>query len=221
VTRTLIVNADDFGRTRGINRGIARAHEQGIVTSASLMVRWPAAVEAAEFGRNSPRLSVGLHLDLGEWTQVNGEWHAVYQVTETREEVRRQLNAFKRLMGRDPSHLDSHQHVHRHEPVRSLLLELGEELGVSVRHFGAVRYEGGFYGQDSNGEALTAAISVHNLLAMVRALPVGVTELACHPGYVDGLDSAYADEREGELEALCDPRVRSVIATERIDLRSF
>jgi predicted glycoside hydrolase/deacetylase ChbG (UPF0249 family) len=44
----LIVNADDFGQSAGINRGIIAAHEQGMVTSASLMVRWPAAHEAAD-----------------------------------------------------------------------------------------------------------------------------------------------------------------------------
>src|SRR5262249_22921163 len=63
-TRYLIVNADDFGRSAGVNRGIIQAHEQGIVTSASLMVHWPAAREAAEYGRGRPGLSLGLHFDL-------------------------------------------------------------------------------------------------------------------------------------------------------------
>lgn len=47
----LVVNADDFGRSPGVNRGVIRAHEHGIVTSATLMVRWPAAREAAEYAR--------------------------------------------------------------------------------------------------------------------------------------------------------------------------
>jgi predicted glycoside hydrolase/deacetylase ChbG (UPF0249 family) len=64
--RTLIVNADDFGLTSGVNAGIARAHEEGILTSASLMVRWPAAAEAAAYAARTPGLSVGLHVDLGE-----------------------------------------------------------------------------------------------------------------------------------------------------------
>ena len=67
--RFLIVNADDFGQSAGVNRGVAMAHEQGIVTSASLMVRWPAATGAAAFGRAHPGLSVGLHVDLGEWAR--------------------------------------------------------------------------------------------------------------------------------------------------------
>jgi len=52
--RRLIVNADDFGQSPGINRGIMEAHERGIVTSVSLMVRWPAAVEAAAYARRLP-----------------------------------------------------------------------------------------------------------------------------------------------------------------------
>ncbi|PYS69828.1 MAG: hypothetical protein DMF73_14065 [Acidobacteria bacterium] len=56
--RYLIVNADDFGQSPGINRGVIEAHENGIVTSASLMVRWPAAAEAAQYARGHPDLSV-------------------------------------------------------------------------------------------------------------------------------------------------------------------
>ncbi|MGA2658858.1 MAG: ChbG/HpnK family deacetylase, partial [Verrucomicrobiota bacterium] len=55
--RGLIVNADDFGLDPGVNRGIIKSHEYGIVTSASLMVRWPAAAEAAAYAREHPELS--------------------------------------------------------------------------------------------------------------------------------------------------------------------
>ena len=65
--RYLIVNADDFGSRVGVNRAIARAHDTGIVTSASLLVRRPLAKEAAALTRSRPKLSVGLHVDLGEW----------------------------------------------------------------------------------------------------------------------------------------------------------
>ena len=79
-TRRLIVNADDFGRSHGINRGVFAAHERGIVTSASLMVRWPAAAAAAASARTRPALALGLHVDLGEWACRGEEWAAVYEV---------------------------------------------------------------------------------------------------------------------------------------------
>ena len=75
--RILIVNADDFGRSDAINRGVIRCHEDGIVTSASLMVRWPEAEGASVYARGSS-LSVVLHLDLGEWVYREGEWLSVY-----------------------------------------------------------------------------------------------------------------------------------------------
>src|SRR5215210_6058372 len=78
--RFLIVNADDFGQSPGVNRGVIAAHERGIVTSASLMVRWPAAAEAAAYARARPGLSVGLHVDLGEWVYRDGAWAARYEV---------------------------------------------------------------------------------------------------------------------------------------------
>src|SRR5215212_5238159 len=124
----LIVNADDFGLSPGINRGIIRAHVEGIVTSASLMVRWPAAREAVQLAAAHSALSVGLHVDLGEWEQQGGEWRSVYEVisdTESaravRNEVAAQLRTFRQLVGRDPTHIDSHQHAHKEGPARHVL----------------------------------------------------------------------------------------------------
>ena len=106
--RRLIVNADDFGQTPGINAGVIRCHERGILTSASMMVRWPEAQAAAGYARAARGLSVGLHLDLGEWTYRNEEWVLLYSVTviddaaAVRTEVLHQLDTFRRLMGRIP-----------------------------------------------------------------------------------------------------------------------
>src|SRR5262245_44565211 len=81
--RYLIVNADDFVQSEGINRGIIDAFENGIVTSVSLMARWRAAASAAAYARAHPNLSVGLHVDLGEWVYREGEWQLLYEVVET------------------------------------------------------------------------------------------------------------------------------------------
>jgi predicted glycoside hydrolase/deacetylase ChbG (UPF0249 family) len=221
VRRRLIVNADDFGRSAGINRGIARAHTNGIVTSASLMVRYPAAAEAATLVRGVPSLAVGLHVDLGEWVYADGSWAAVYEIDHTADEVEAQLTAFRKLLDRDPTHVDSHQHVHLDEPVRSICLELASRLSVPLRHFGPIRYEGGFYGQTSEGAPLHESISADGMVALVRGLSEGVTELVCHPGECEELQSSYRIERVIELETLCDPRVRAAIEDEGIELCSF
>jgi predicted glycoside hydrolase/deacetylase ChbG (UPF0249 family) len=221
VSRILIVNADDFGRSSGINRGVARAHEEGIVTSASLMVRYPTAAEAAAYARDHPELGVGLHVDLGEWTYSGGEWRTVYELEPTVEEIERQLAEFRRFVGRDPTHLDSHQHVHCEEPALSCCRELATRLGVPLRHFSTIRYLGDFYGQGHDETPLPANISVEGLIALIRALPEGATELGCHPGEHDKLRSSYREERPTEVETLCDARVHAAIEEEGIVLRTF
>jgi predicted glycoside hydrolase/deacetylase ChbG (UPF0249 family) len=222
-TRRLIVNADDFGRSAGINRGIATVHEHGIVTSASLMVRWPDAAQAAEYARDRP-LSVGLHIDLGEWAPSGDGWRSLYTV-ETHDletEVRGQLARFRELVGREPTHLDSHQHVHRVEPLASIVGSVATELGIPARSVSPdVRYCGDFYGQTRRGEPLPEALDVEALLGIITSLPSGTTELSCHPGELLDLDSSYREERLREIGALCDPRVRAVIAAEGIELCSF
>jgi predicted glycoside hydrolase/deacetylase ChbG (UPF0249 family) len=126
------------------------------------------------------------------------------------------------LLGRDPTHIDSHQHVHRRQPLAAIVLALGDDLGVPVRSVSSdVRFAGGFYGQTSKGEPLPDAVGVDALIRTIRSLPHGTTELSCHPGEVFDLDSTYRDERLREVETLCDPRIRETIEVEGIELCSF
>ena len=226
--RVLIVNADDFGRSNGINRGVLEAHDDGILTSASLMSLWPASSAAAEAARARPELGVGLHVDLGEWFFREDAWTVTYLRVSLEDpvavtaEVARQLRAFQRLLGRDPTHLDSHQHVHLHEPVRTVLLELSAELGVPLRHVSDdVRYCGDFFGQTGRGEPLEHGVSVESLLQTLALLEQGITELGCHPGYATDLVTAYGRERALEVGTLCDPAVRAAVVEQAIELRSF
>ncbi len=226
--RYLIVNADDFGQSHGVNLGVMKAHEEGIVTSASLMVRWPAAKEAAAYRREHPELSLGLHLDLGEWAYREGNWVPVYEVVPlddiqaVQAEVARQLDAFWALAGEQPTHLDSHQYVHRWEPVRAGLLELAQQLAVPLRDCSTeVSHCGAFYGQTGKGLPFADGISVERLIEILEALPSGVSELSCHPGLVVELGTMYRSERAQEVMVLCDPRLRAAIDARGIELCSF
>ena len=227
-SRGLIVIADDFGQSAGINRGVIEAHERGIVTSASLMVRWPASATAAAYARSRPALSVGLHVDLGEWTYLRGEWTALYERVDVsdpdavEQEVRDQLECCRDLLGSDPTHLDSHQHVHRRAPARTIFQRFAEQLAVPLRDFSpSVRHCGDFYGQGAKGESMPHLVSKGSLMARLRQLPLGVTELGCHPGYTDHLDTMYREERTVELNTLCDRDIRHLVADEQITLISF
>ena len=226
--RYLIVNADDFGLSPGVNRGIIECAERGILTSASLMVRWPAAAEAAAYAKQNRKMSIGLHVDLGEWVLRNGEWEPLYKVVDAdnkqaaETEIIHQFAEFHRLIGRSPSHLDSHQHVHRTEPARSIMLNLARELDVPLRECDPrVRYCGDFYGQGAEGEHLPDAITVANLQQLLISLPAGVTELGCHPGYDDGLQTPYRSERAEEVRVLCNPAIQVCLKPLQIELSSF
>lgn len=226
--RYLIVNADDFGQSCGVNRGIIAAFGNGIVTSASLMVRWAAAVEAAAYARAHPKLSVGLHVDLAEWSYKSETWLPLYEVVPPDDhaaiaaEIAHQLERFRELLGRNPTHLDSHQHAHHQEPVRSILMSLSRDLRVPLRHYSTnARYCGAFYGQSVKGEPFPEGISVDSLVDILTNLPFGVTELGCHPGWPDDLKSMYRAERASEVKTLCDARVRSFIKEAAIELCSF
>jgi predicted glycoside hydrolase/deacetylase ChbG (UPF0249 family) len=225
--RALIVNADDFGHCDAVNAGIARAFEHGIVTSASLMVDRDGAREAARYATGHPRLSIGLHLDLGEWVFEHGEWRCLYRrlEVETPEvlvvEVERQEARFRRLTGRNPTHLDSHQHVHLDEPVRHALAAVGARLGVPVRGIDPdVRSCGDFYGQTAEGDPVHDRISSDSLIGIIEGLQPGLTELLCHPGR-PGVASVYGAERAIELDALCDPRVARSVDRLGVRLCSF
>src|SRR5437879_4188034 len=139
----LIVNADDFGASPGVNRGVLQALRQGILTSASLLVRTPWSADAAALSRAAPRLSVGLHADL---EPINSGL-LKDPGRDLRAELRGQVTRFRELMGRLPSHLDSHHNAHRNPELVSFFLELAEEYGLPLREHSSVVYFSKFYGQ--------------------------------------------------------------------------
>jgi len=228
VERLLIVNADDFGLTEGVNRGIVDAHAGGIVTSASLMVRARGAEHAAELARQNPRLGLGLHFDIGEWVRRDGTWRARYEyvtegdATSTEAELGAQIARFEELIGKPPDHLDSHQHVHLSRPeVAAAVRRASEALGIGVRGLDPRVSYRGMYGQDEAGRSVSDAIGPSAYVDAIRSLPAGVTEFGCHPGYTEDLDSDYRLEREIEVRTLCDAAVRAITVESGVRLISW
>ena len=214
----LIVNADDFGASHGINRGILEAHLRGILTSTSLLVNTAWSVEAAELSRAAPELSVGLHADLRNELKETADDPR----RRLREELEKQFFGFVELMGRPPTHLDSHHNLHRDPKAFPEFLALAAKHGLPLREHSPVRYFSKFYGQ-WGGKTHLEQISVESLARMLETeIEDGITELSCHPGYVEASYlTGYSVEREAELRTLCDPVIREVLTAGSIQLISY
>lgn len=151
--RRIILNADDFGRSSGINAAVMRAHREGVLTSASLMVAGDAVEEAVTLAQETPTLAVGLHLVVTGGRTIFPPWeipHLVdgsghfpnnpvqvglrYFLSRTvQEELAREIAAqFERFAatGLPLSHVDGHLHMHVHPTVFNLLLPLAERYGA-------------------------------------------------------------------------------------------
>ena len=151
--KRLIINADDFGFTRGVNNGIVQAHKQGIVTSTTIMANGQAFNEAVELARENPGLGVGCHLSIvggrpvAPATQIRSllESDGSLPPTLTRLalkltrravppeqiviEFRAQLERITRC-GIKLTHVDTHKHSHTHPQVMKALAIAAGEFGI-------------------------------------------------------------------------------------------
>ncbi len=244
--RRLIVTADDFGLSPGVNAGIVEAHERGIVTATSLMVNAPAARAALHWASEHRSLAVGLHFvltfarpvgptePLEELVDENGRFrrletgaHEHTSAGNVREELRAQLARFAEAVGRAPSHIDSHHHVHALPGILRAVIEEAGQRGLPVRAPDAAtrerlrlerihtadHFEGSFYGADCVDEAALSTI--------FERLPEGETEMMCHPAKRDDAlaeMSGYVEWRYRELKTLTSPRSREALERNSIEL---
>src|SRR5580704_17015807 len=152
--KQLILNADDFGLTRGVNEGIIQSHRNGILTSATLMACGPAFDHAVELAKLNPRLGVGCHLvlvggraiapleEIPSLVSKDANLHDSLGSFVTRlstgmirpKEIQRELRAqiLKiRAAGIEPTHLDTHKHTHAHPAVMEAIGRVATEFGIT------------------------------------------------------------------------------------------
>jgi hopanoid biosynthesis associated protein HpnK len=150
----VIFTADDFGLSEGVNEAVERAHRDGVLHAASLMVAGPAVADAVRRARALPNLRVGLHLvviqgpavlapaEIPDLVDADG-WFPSGQLRlginyfgrprvrrQLAAEVRAQFSAFA-ATGLTLHHADAHKHMHLHPTVGRLMLEIGREFGLS------------------------------------------------------------------------------------------
>ena len=277
--RRLIVNADDFGLHAAVNRGILTAHTEGIVSSTSLMAGGAAFDDAVRIAKQCPQLGVGVHLTLvgaspllpvaevSSLLDEAGDFYGSYplfikrflrgkiRLAEVERELAAQIDRI-RMAGIQPSHLDSHQHLHVLPGIGGIVLDLARRfsirairipaepvafIGATPATVGRLAGRGGltmlanlfrqhaaaagirtsdhFYGMLAGGQLTEPAI-----LAILRRLPPGDSELMTHPGFADeSLADAFRWDYQwdAERQALTAPAVRALLAERQIRLISF
>jgi hopanoid biosynthesis associated protein HpnK len=156
----LIVNADDFGLSRSVNEAVIRAHREGILTTASLMVNEPGFNEAVRLAKENPKLGVGLHLTLLHGhsalpnTKIPGLVNAKGEFSNSpvrvgmkyffdsdlcqqlHDEIRAQFEKFH-ATGLPLDHVNGHLHLHLHPTIFKILMDDAEQFGI--RHFRLTR----------------------------------------------------------------------------------
>jgi predicted glycoside hydrolase/deacetylase ChbG (UPF0249 family) len=242
--RRLIVNADDFGLTPGVSRGILRARRHGIVTSTTLLVT--AEIDRGQLAEAlDSGMGLGLHVNLTLGQPLSGAPSLVdadgrflrdarraaagADVGDVEREVQAQIERFQALTARSPTHLDTHHHVGLLAPVAEVVLAAARRLGVPVRsqdtaararaRGAGLRTPDHFFGESGPDAYWTPA----RTLARLRALPLGVSEFMTHPGLFDDTlaYSRYGRQREIELVGLGTPAARAGVAALGIGLCDF
>lgn len=213
----ITVTADDLGLSPGVNAGIIEAHRSGPVANASLMVHGRAIDGLGEVIATCPGLAIGLHVDLGEWEYREAGWVVSYERVDTDDaeavsgEVADQLLRFERLVGRPPTHLDSHQHIHRDGAAAGIIAMMAARLAVPLREV-SHSYLGGFYGQDQKSQPVPGAITSVAWAELLSECVAPLTELSCHPSATADTGSIYDLERTVELAVLTSPEVADACA---------
>lgn len=219
----LIVNADDFGYSKGINYGIIEAHRNGIVNSTTMMMNMPGVNHAVDLAKENPNLKVGIHLvltcgkplltDVPTLVDENGCFKKNRDILESNislEELEREWTAqIEKFLetGLTLTHIDSHHHVHTVPKFLPVVQKLSKKYNLSVRRVSDHAIEGvppysdvflhEFYGEGATYDFFEK---------IVTHVQDGQTvEVMCHPGFLDHEvlnNSSYAKDRVTEIEIL-------------------
>lgn len=210
VIKYLIVNADDFGYSYGINKGIIKAHEAGIVTSTTVLVDEIAAHEAAGLAKY-PKLSVGLHFNPKPNEDLESDF-------------KRQLELFESIVGRQPDSVDTHKQLPTNrENIKKMLLDYSITTDTPVRSLGQTKFIDSFCGIELGGSGSVdeTKVTVDSLKRAIDEAIEGVNELMTHVGYCDEYlltRSSYSTTREKELKSILDPSIKSYIQSKGLKL---
>jgi|GEM_PF-2481430 len=206
----LIINADDFGYSHSINKGIIEGHLDGIITSTTVLVDAIAAHEAKNL-IDYPNLSVGLHF----YPKPDADLE---------KEFKRQLGLFETIVGHKPDSIDTHKSLPSDQKnMESILRTYSKENGTPVRRLGKTKFIDSFCGISLHGDGTLdeTKVTVQGLKNAIDEATEKVNEIMTHAGYCDDYllsKSSYNVTREKELKSILDPRIKPYIASKGLKL---
>ena len=224
--KKLIINADDFGYRKDINKGVIYAYKNGLVTSASMFIERDGSVEAVALAKENPSLGLGLHLDIDKYFEVDHHQGIIagtlggqaLDPENIRSEARRQIELYLSF-GFQADHIDSHHHAHLHPTVFPIVCKLAAEFNIPV-----VRVFPKFYKDPGEYDNAMKIISDNKLKAIDHFIegwywgnvdePYQVAELMTHPGYGELW-------REAELAHCCQPQLKQYFVDQKVELLRF
>lgn len=222
--KKLIVNADDFGYTERINQGIINAHRDGIVTSTSIMTTKEGFENAVVLAKENPKLSIGIHLDLDKFFEIDHTRGRIVGITQPlersvlEEEIKKQFDiVFSK--GLVPTHITGHHHVQMIKEVLEVLVPLMKQYNImAVRFHKKISYNLDVFEEqknllDSNGIVYTPHFIEGWYWGNIDE-PFTVAELMTHPGYGELW-------REYELLASCDLKLKNYLRDNNIQLINY
>lgn len=227
MSRSLAINADDFGFTHDVNSGIVQAHREGVLTSTTLMGNGNAFDDAVRLAHETPTLDIGCHLVLVQGSSLvtgnalpKGPRQLVAALIvgsiDTYSEMRSQIERIL-AAGIRPTHLDTHKHTHLVPRIFRQVVRLASEFEIPYvrlpldRTVRLTSLADGFYRRIAErggvrftdhflGFRLTGSLTEDTLAEAVKNLPEGFTEFMCHPGVL-GSELANAETRLKETRA--------------------
>ncbi|MGL5656854.1 MAG: ChbG/HpnK family deacetylase [Fusobacteriaceae bacterium] len=222
--KMLIVNADDFGLSPSVNYGIVECFSYGILTSTTLMINQKFTKHAIRLSKLYPKISIGLHITLDKGYSLSGVssltnergelQNSQYLLKNGKEEdfyreIELQLEKFIELVGKRPTHLDTHHHIHlRNETALNAVKRIAEKYNFKYRTQEILMEE--FYSNNANKAFL---------LSKLESEKRELTEIMCHPGFYDlylSKISTYNLKRVDELEILLEEEIKDYIDKEYV-----
>ncbi len=248
--KKLIINADDFGLSPGVNQGIIKAMTEGIVTSTTIMMNREYAQDAIRLSKEYDVKGIGIHLTISsgrpllELDEVSSlvnedgnfdkrmyfskEKIGKQELKEIELEYRAQIEEFLKS-GLEITHLDSHHHAHSFPKIRDLAVKLAKEYQLPLRFVNKelkqLITENQLLSSDYfSTEFYAEGVSIDNLKELITQMPEGLIEFMVHPAEVDQElieASSYNQIRAKELEILTSDKMKKWINEQNIELVDF